>query len=91
MNMETAAEAEVSDVNAILGQRVLEAMGEREAKIMNHLLFHKAIVREPTERQIDLDNYMRIMGELDMGIQVVLDNPVDRAVAIAFQLVIDEK
>jgi segregation and condensation protein A len=89
--MGTVAEAEMSDVSAMLGERVLEAMGEREARIMNHLLFHKAIVREPHEREIDLDNYMKIMSELDMGIQVVLDNPVDRAVAIAFQLVIDEK
>ncbi|MDO9537520.1 MAG: hypothetical protein Q7J68_04290 [Thermoplasmata archaeon] len=78
-------------VRAVMSERVLEAMGEKEAEIMNHLLFHKAIVREPHERDIDLDNYLKIMEELDMGIQVVLDNPVDRAVAIAFQLVIDEK
>ncbi len=91
MNMESEAAENVCDVATVLDHRVLEAMGEDEARIMNHLLFHKAIVHEPNERELDLDNYMHIMRELDMGIQVVLDDPVDRAVAIAFQLVIDEK
>jgi segregation and condensation protein A len=89
MNAET--EAEVGEVQSMLDDRVLEAMGEKEAVIMNHLLFHKSIIREPDERELDMDNYLRIMRELDMGIQVVLNDPVDRAIAIAFQLVIDEK
>jgi segregation and condensation protein A len=89
--MESKTAEEVYDVSTVLDHSVLEAMGESEARIMNHLLFHKAIVREPSEKELDLDNYMKIMRELDMGIQVVLDNPVDRAVAIAFQLVIDER
>ena len=91
MNMEVSSQENVSDVMKVLDRKVLEAIGESETKIMNHLLFHKAIVREPHEREIDLDNYMRIMRELDMGIHAALDNPVDRAVAMAFQLVIDEK
>ncbi|MFO7618417.1 MAG: hypothetical protein R6W91_01995 [Thermoplasmata archaeon] len=89
--METTSQEDVSDVRKVLDRKVLDAIGESETKIMNHLLFHKAIVREPHEREIDLDNYMRIMSELDMGIHAALDNPVDRAVAMAFQLVIDEK
>jgi len=89
MNAENGAE--VSEVQSMLDDRVLEAMGEKEAVIMNHLLFHKSIIREPDEHELDMDNYLRIMRELDMGIQVVLDDPVDRAIAIAFQLVIDEK
>ncbi|MBA3044938.1 MAG: hypothetical protein KKH41_01050 [Candidatus Thermoplasmatota archaeon] len=79
------------NVCPIVNERVQEAMGEKETEIMNHLLFHKAIIKEPASGSLDLDNYLHIMEELDMGIQVVLDDPVDRAAAIAFQLVIDEK
>lgn len=75
----------------LVDEKAERAMGHREAELINHLLFHKAIIREPHEREIDLDGYMRILRELDMGIHVALDNPVDRAAAIAFQLVIDER
>lgn len=74
-----------------MNERALETMGEKETEIINHLLFHKAMIDEPGHVGIDLDNYLRIMEELDMDIQVVLQDPVDRAAAIAFQLVIDEK
>jgi segregation and condensation protein A len=75
----------------VLNDGALEAMGERETEIINHLLFHKSIIKEPGTGGIDLDNYLKIMEELDLNIQVVLEDPVDRAAAIAFQLVIDEK
>lgn len=91
MNMEAAEDQSVCGAGTVIADGVRETIGESEARIMDHLLFHKAIVREPGEREIDMDNYLKIMSELDMGIQVVLDNPVDRAVAVAFQLVIDEK
>ena len=75
----------------IVEEKAKKAMGNQEADMINHLLFHKSIIREPHERDIDLDSYLQIMKELDMGIHVALDNPVDRAAAIAFQLVIDER
>jgi len=84
------AESDVA-VCPILNEKALDAMGEKETEIINHLLFHKSIIKEPGKAGLDLDNYLKIMEELDMDIQVVLDNPVDRAAAIAFQLVIDEK
>jgi len=64
---------------------------DTEAEMINHLLFHKSIIREPNEKVIDVDTYVGILKELDQGMHVVLDSPVDRAVAIAFQLVIDER
>jgi segregation and condensation protein A len=91
MNMEAQTAEEVRDAGAVMEAGVREAMGEAEARVVEHLMFHRAIVREPDEREIDMDNYLKIVSELDMGIQVVLDDPVDRAVAVAFQLVIDEK
>ncbi len=78
-------------VYPVLNEKALEAMGEKETEILNHLLFHKAMIEEPGHEGLDLDNYLRILEELDMDIQVVLQDPVDRAAAIAFQLVIDQK
>jgi len=75
----------------IVEEKAKKAMGDQEADMINHLLFHKSIIREPHEQDINLDSYLKIMKELDMGIHVALDNPVDRAAAIAFQLVIDER
>jgi len=77
--------------DTIIEEKAKRAMGDLEADMINHLLFHKSIIKEPHEREIDLDSYLQIMRELDMGIHVALDNPVDRAAAIAFQLVIDER
>lgn len=58
--------------------------------IMNHLLFHKSIIRENDE-DLDIDNYMSLLHKLDEGMHVVIEDPVEKAVAIAFQLVMDQK
>ncbi len=91
--MDQLDEVMVSDIDesTIKMEQQADDCSDQEADIINHLLFHKAIIREPGERTIDLDSYMTILRELDSGMHVVLDNPVDRAVAIAFQLVIDER
>ena len=86
---EMKPEVEIEEI--FVEEKAKKAMGDQEADMINHLLFHKSIIKEPHERNIDLDSYLQIMRELDMGIHVALDNPVDRAAAIAFQLVIDER
>ncbi|MCK5038795.1 MAG: hypothetical protein KAS16_06820 [Thermoplasmata archaeon] len=58
--------------------------------IMNHLLFHKAIIKENDE-DLDIDNYMSLLHKLDEGMHVVIEDPVEKAVAIAFQLVMESK
>ena len=58
--------------------------------IMNHLLFHKAIIKENDE-DLDIDNYMSLLQKLDEGMHVVIEDPVEKAVAIAFQLVMESK
>ncbi len=57
---------------------------------MNHLLFHKAIIKENDE-ELDIDNYMNLLHKLDEGMHVVIEDPVEKAVAIAFQLVMESK
>ena len=58
--------------------------------IMNHLLFHKAIIKEDDE-DLNIDNYMALLQKLDEGMHVVIDDPIEKAVAIAFQLVMESK
>jgi len=58
--------------------------------IMNHLLFHKAIIKENDE-DLNIDNYMALLQKLDEGMHVVIEDPIEKAVAIAFQLVMESK
>lgn len=65
-------------------------MSKETGNILNHLLFHKSIVRE-ADSQIDIDNYLDVLQKVDEGMHVVIEDPVEKAIAIAFQLVMDEK
>ncbi len=58
--------------------------------ILNHLLFHKAIIKENDE-DLDIDNYVSLLHKLDEGMHVVIEDPIEKAVAIAFQLVMESK
>ena len=56
-------------------------------EITNHLMYYKALLDE----EIDMDYYIHMAREIEDGIHITAKNPVDRAVAIAFELVMDEK
>ncbi len=56
-------------------------------EIMEHLMYHKAILDE----EIDMDYYITMAREIEDGIHVTARNPIDKAIAIAFELVMDEK
>lgn len=57
------------------------------SEIMNHLMFHKALLDE----DVDIDYYIDMAEKLEHGVHLSAKDPVDRAVAIAFELVIQEK
>ncbi len=59
-------------------------------EILNHLLFHKAIIKENDE-DLNMDNYLSLLHKLDEGMHVIIEDPVEKAVAIAFQLVMESK
>lgn len=60
-----------------------------EAEVVNHLLFHKSLIGEDTDAS-RLNAYIAMIKASREGEHLVMNNPFDRAIAIAFELVIDE-
>ncbi|WP_048103836.1 segregation/condensation protein A [Aciduliprofundum sp. MAR08-339] len=56
-------------------------------ELTDHLMYYKALLDE----DIDIDYYIHMARTLEEGIHISAKNPVDKAVAIAFELVLDEK
>ncbi len=57
------------------------------SEVMEHLLYHKALL----DNDIDIDYYISLAQNLEEGVHLSAKDPVDRAIAIAFELVIAEK
>lgn len=63
--------------------------GMSEQQLVNHLLFHKALISEDGhERRID--DYIRIAKESGEGRHVGIEDPFDRSISLAFELVLDQ-
>ncbi len=56
-------------------------------ELSEHLMYYKAILDE----DIDVDYYLHMARNMEEGIHITAKNPVDRAVAIVFELVLEEK
>ncbi len=56
-------------------------------QVVEHLRYYKALL----DQDIDIDYYISIAESLEEGIHISAKNPVDRAVALVFELVINEK
>ena len=57
------------------------------SEVMEHLLYHKALL----DNDIDIDYYISLAKNLEEGVHLSAKDPIDRAIAIAFELVIAEK
>ena len=63
-------------------------MPENEIRaIVDHLIFHKAML----DNEIDVDHYIEMVQRMDAGIHIIAKNPVDKAIAIVFELVMQNK
>ncbi len=56
-------------------------------QVVEHLKYYKALL----DQDIDIDYYISMAESLEEGIHISAKNPVDRAVALVFELVINEK
>jgi len=56
-------------------------------EVVEHLSYYKALLDE----EIDLDYYIEMAQKLEEGLHISAKNPMDKAVAIIFELVINEK
>jgi segregation and condensation protein A len=72
------------------GLQALQApQGDEEALVINHLLFHKSLLSEGDEAA-RINQYIEMVKASKEGAHLVMVNPFDRAIAIAFQLVMEK-
>jgi len=60
---------------------------EMAGELTTHLMYYKSLLDE----EIDIDYYIHMARNLEEGIHITAKNPVDKAVSIVFELVLDEK
>lgn len=63
--------------------------GMSEQQLVNHLLFHKALIAEDGN-VTRIDDYIRIAKESGAGRHVSIEDPFDRSISLAFELVLDQ-
>ncbi|MCA1814215.1 MAG: hypothetical protein LC624_09740, partial [Halobacteriales archaeon] len=60
-----------------------------EQRILQHLLFHKSLLSEDGDGA-RINNYLAMVKASKEGAHLVMVNPFDKAIAIAFQLVMEK-
>ncbi len=65
-------------------------MSEAYENVLNHLLFHKALIseRDGAER---ISHYVAMLKEIEQGMHVALRDPFEKAVGAAFELVLERQ
>ncbi|HEY4704734.1 MAG TPA: hypothetical protein VII27_03235 [Thermoplasmata archaeon] len=65
-------------------------MSEAYESVLNHLLFHKALIseRDGAER---ISHYVAMLKEIEQGMHVTLRDPFEKAVGAAFELVLERQ
>jgi segregation and condensation protein A len=66
-----------------------EPVDDATRDVVNHLLWHKALSEEPEEAD-RLDEYLRLVAHSERGEHHTIQDPFHRAVALAFELVLQE-
>ncbi len=57
------------------------------SEVMEHLMFHKALLGS----DVELDHYIELAEELENGAHIAAKDPVEKAITIIFELVMNEK
>lgn len=60
-----------------------------EQQLVNHLLFHKALIAEDGDNE-RVNDYIRLVKERGQGHHVGIEDPFDRSISLAFELVLDQ-
>jgi len=58
--------------------------------VLNHLLFHKALIsdQEAGER---INRYLKMLEEIEKGMHIAVQDPLEKSIAAAFELVIEHQ
>src|SRR2546426_3370965 len=65
-------------------------MSENYQAILNHLLFHKALISE-TEGGERINRYLAMLNEIDQGMHVAVRDPFEKSVVAAFELALERR
>ena len=65
-------------------------MSENYQAILNHLLFHKALISE-TEGGQRINRYLAMLNEIDQGMHVAVRDPFEKSVVAAFELALERR
>lgn len=63
-------------------------MNEQYEAVLNHLLFHKSIISED-DASGRIDRYLHMVHNIEKGMHIVIDDPFEKSIAAAFELVIE--
>jgi segregation and condensation protein A len=64
---------------------------EAAGRVLDYLIFHRALLSEESEAPPLLDRYMALVRNLKEGVHVVITDPYQKATALLFELVMDEE
>jgi segregation and condensation protein A len=62
---------------------------EIDNEVINHLLFHKSLIDEKDDAA-RINHYVNMLQRADEGEHISIENPFDRSIAIAFELVMQQ-
>src|SRR2546428_7511676 len=63
-------------------------MSENYQAILNHLLFHKALISETAGGE-RINRYLAMLNEIDQGMHVAVRDPFEKSVVAAFELALE--
>jgi chromatin segregation and condensation protein Rec8/ScpA/Scc1 (kleisin family) len=72
----------------VSNQPVLEDLPEDFQTVLDHILFHKALISDESDGE-RLNHYLELINELNYGTHMATSNPYDKSIAIAFQLAVE--
>ncbi len=91
MHMPKEFEDEIDEISSNeLEQESDIEEGVDKTAIVDHLLFHKALISED-EDSTRFDKYMDLIEQMEKGFRVTIKDPFDRSIAITFELAIEHQ
>jgi segregation and condensation protein A len=59
-------------------------------KVLNYLVFHRSLLGESEDTSQLLERYLALVENLKEGVHIVIPDPLEKAVALLFELVMEE-
>ncbi len=64
---------------------------EAAEKVLNYLVFHRSLLGESEDTSELLERYLALVEHLKEGVHIVIPDPLQKAVALLFELVMEEE